>query len=111
MKYHTGETPHPNKFDPSKAFQIMSEAETDDEIIEVNPGDYKIHNGVEKQMGQTVQMGQAVQMGQGVQMGQINLLVPPPMRTNSRPNSRYDGAKAFMKLHLSFIFLFLRFHE
>ena len=102
MKYHTGETPHPNKFDPSKAFQIMSEAETDDEIIEVNPGDYKIHNGVEKQMGQTVQMGQAVQVG---------LLVPPPMRTNSRPNSRYDGAKAFMKLHLSFVFLCLRFHE
>ena len=66
----------------------MSEAETDDEIIEVNPGDYKIHNGVEKQMGQTVQMGQT------------GLLVPPPMRTNSRPNSRYDGAKAFMKLHL-----------
>ena len=99
MKYHTGETPHPNKFDPSKAFQIMSEAETDDEIIEVNPGDYKIHNGVEKQMGQTVQMGQT------------GLLVPPPMRTNSRPNSRYDGAKVFMKLHLSFVFLCLRFHE
>ena len=105
MKYHTGETPHPNKFDPSKAFQIMSEAETDDEIIEVNPGDYKIHNGVEKQMGQTVQMSQTVQMGQ------TGLLVPPPMRTNSRPNSRYDGAKAFMKLHLSFGFLCLRFHE
>ena len=105
MKYHTGETPHPNKFDPSKAFQIMSEAETDDEIIEVNPGDYKIHNGVEKQIGQTVQMGQAVQMGQ------TGLLVPPPMRTNSRPNSRYDGAKAFVKLHLSFVFLCLRFHE
>ena len=72
----------------------MSEAETDDEIIEVNPGDYKIHNGVEKQMGQTVQMAQTVQMGQ------TGLLVPPPMRTNSRPNSRYDGAKVFMKLHL-----------
>ena len=71
MKYHTGETPHPNKFDPSKAFQIMSEAETDDEIIEVNPGDYKIHNGVEKQMSQTVQMGQAVQMGQMGQTGQL----------------------------------------
>ena len=93
VKYHTGETPHPNKFDPSKAFQIMSEAETDDEIIEVNPGDYKIHNGLEKQMVQTVQMGQTVKIGQ------TGLLVPPPMRTNSRPNSRYNGAKDFMKLH------------
>jgi len=36
-------------------------------------------------------MGQTVQMGQGVQMGQINLLVPPPMRTNSRPNSRNES--------------------
>ena len=51
VKYHSGQTPHPNKFEPSKAFQIMSEAETDDEIIEVNPSDVHYHNAVEKQVG------------------------------------------------------------
>lgn len=51
VKYHTGQTPHPSRFDPSKAFQIMSEAEdNDEEIIEVNPGDVHYHDGA-RQVG------------------------------------------------------------
>ncbi len=49
VKYHSGQTPHPNRFDPSKAFQVMSEAEdNDDEIIEVDPSDVHIHDGTIK---------------------------------------------------------------
>ena len=59
VKYHTGQTPHPNRVDPSKMFQVMSEAEDDDpidiidkqiigssDIIEVEPGDVLIHEGI-----------------------------------------------------------------
>ena len=49
VKYHSGQTPHPNRFDPSKAFQVMSEAEdNDDEIIEVDPSEVHIHDGTMK---------------------------------------------------------------
>ena len=59
VKYHSGETPHPNRVDPSKSFQVMSEAEDNDDdlitmtsdIIEVNPGEVHIHEAPQKQMG------------------------------------------------------------
>ena len=59
VKYHSGETPHPNRVDPSKSFQVMSEAEDNDDdlitmtsdIIEVNPGEVHIHEATQKQMG------------------------------------------------------------
>ena len=53
VKYHSGQTPHPNRVDPEKMYQAMSEAEDniEDEIIEVNPGDVHYHEAVQKQVG------------------------------------------------------------
>ena len=48
VKYHSGQTPHPNRFDPLKVFNVMSEAEDDDEIIEVQPSDVHIHDSTMK---------------------------------------------------------------
>ena len=43
VKYHTGQTPHPNRVDPK--FKVMSDAEDEDfELIEINPEEVRIHD-------------------------------------------------------------------
>jgi hypothetical protein len=57
VKYHSGETPHPNRVDPGEVFQVMSEAEDDDFeedvdiIVEVSSGQVHYHEAIAKQMG------------------------------------------------------------
>lgn len=68
VKYHSGQTPHPNRVDPAQAFAVMSEAEDNDDdddielIVEVNPGDVHYHDAIQRQMG---------------------LIVPPPPKSSA----------------------------
>ena len=64
VKYHSGETPHPNRFETEQIFTVMSEANSEDEeIVEVTPGEVHYHDAIAKQMG---------------------LLVPPKVANNPR---------------------------
>ena len=89
VKYHSGETPHPNRFEAEQIFTVMSEAEEeteDAEIVEVTPGEVHYHDAIAKQMG---------------------LLVPPPANVN-------NPAEAVSKSpspHLAIISDFIETHK